>query len=620
MRSRIGKACVVVVLVLCGCPTRFDPRAETKISSTDPEADHAYREARARLEVGDLREAAARFAAFLEKYPNDPLAPSARLGEARAALGLNEARKAKELAEPLATGTAQPNEAPTVEATRARARWLYGLALHKTGDWARSRELLRPFVATIAPGDDAVELHAVLGDDAAHLGDAEDALHEYSLFFSGARPAEKLYLRDRTSEIVNKLAAPDALRLWNTLPKDTLAAAYLGRRVAADRRAAGDEVTARSILDESRSARERAGLEEAKPTHNEAQRAIGCLLPLSGKERAIGERALRGALLAADLIQGGLPSGLPIEIKVRDTGSDPVRAQAAVEELAQEGAVALLGPPGRVESQMAVPKAESQGVPFLELSPDDARRGELTFKLVRPRAASAHALVLQAKKQGARSLAILAPESAYGRAMADAVKDAARQANLRVVADVRYPEASTTFIEPVQKLKAAAPDAVVIPAPASSLALIAPQLSASGLSRMPGVKPVGKTASIFATADGINAAFVASTAKYLQGAVLAPTFYPDLTDPRVSAFVERYRAAYGEEPTVIDALAYDAVRAVRIALDHEGTQPSRGALATQLAHLGESGVTGEVAFTASGERSGLPPLFTVDGDAVRALR
>jgi ABC-type branched-subunit amino acid transport system substrate-binding protein len=621
MRTRLSKTAVALLLVLAGCPTRFDPRAETKISTTDPEADHAYREARARLEVGDLREAEAQFAAFLQRYPNDPLAASARLGEARAALGLDQARKAKELAEPLATEPSQPNEPPTAEATRARARWLYGLALHKTGDWQKSRELLRPFVATIAPGDDAVELHAVLADDAAHLGDAEDALREYTLFFQGARAAEKLYLRDKVSELVGQLSAGESLRLWNTLPKDGLAAAYLGRRVAADRRAAGDEPMARAVLDESRGARERAGLEEAKPARGEAaQRTLGCLLPLSGKDRAIGEHALRGALLAADLLQVNLPSGLPIDLQVRDTGSDPARAEAAVEELAQKGVVAILGPPGKVESQMAVPKAEKLGVPFIELSPDLVRRGELIFKMVRAREQAAAALVRQAVKNRARTIAVLAPESTYGRAMAMAIADAARAAGARLVAEVHFPEASTTFIEPVRKLQAAAPDAILIPAPASSLALIAPQISASGLSRMPGVKPVGKTAALYATADGLDAAFVASTAKYLQGAVLAPVFYADQSDARAAAFLDRYRAAYGEEPKVVDALAYDAVRAARIALDHEAGAPSRAALASQLTRLGETGLTGELAFTASGERAGAPILYVVDGDTVHTLR
>ena len=182
-----------VLAVLTGCPKRFDPRAETVKTSPDSEADHDYHEAKARLDIGDAREAATRFADFLRKYPNDPLAPSARIGQARAALLLNQPKKAKELLEPVA--------APEGDPTAARARYLLGLTLHKTGDWARSRELLKPFAANIASGDDSVELHAVLADDSAHLGDDEGALVEYSAFFGGARPAEKLYLKDRVSEL-----------------------------------------------------------------------------------------------------------------------------------------------------------------------------------------------------------------------------------------------------------------------------------------------------------------------------------------------------------------------------------------------------------------------------------
>ena len=175
-------------------------------------------------------------------------------------------------------------------------------------------------------------------------------------------------------------------------------------------------------------------------------------------------------------------------------------------------------------------------------------------------------------------------------------------------------------MDPVRKLQAAAPDALIVPAPASQLALIAPQLSSSGLVRMPGVKPSGKLATLYATADGITEKFLAGTAKYLQGAVLAPTFYPDLTDPRMATFVERYRAAYGEEPTSLDALAFDAVRAARVALDHENGSVTRSALASQLLHVGETGLTGELGFTTAGERAGLPPLYIVDGDTLRALK
>ena len=203
--------------------------------------------------------------------------------------------------------------------------------------------------------------------------------------------------------------------------------------------------------------------------------------------------------------------------------------------------------------------------------------------------------------------------------MAELFSSGARAAGLRVVADVRFPEGATTFVDEARRLGAARPDALLVPAAAYQLALIAPQLASSGLTAMVGVKSRTKTARLYATADGIGAAFLNSTGKYLQGAVLAPTFYPDLGDPQVAAFVERYRQAYGEEPGALDALAFDAVRAAKVALDHAGTV-SRGPVAMELSHLGEGGLTGQLAFTASGDRAGLPVLFVVDGAEVRALK
>jgi ABC-type branched-subunit amino acid transport system substrate-binding protein len=618
MTSQTRKACrraaaaMTALLVLGGCPKRFDPRAETVRSSPDSEADHEYHEAKARLDIGDARDAEQRFADFLKKHPNDPLAPSARIGQARAELALNEGRKAKETLAPVAAESEDP--------TAARARYLMGLALHKTGDFSRSRALLKPFVAQIASGDDAVELHAVLADDAFHLDDAADALSEYSIFFVNARPAEKLYLKDRVSELVAKLSPGEALTLWNQVPHDTLAAAYLGKRVAADRRAAGDEKMAQQILDESASARARAGIEEPKAERSAAapsSRAVGMLLPLSGRQRALGERALRGGLLAADL-PGGEASGQPIEVKVRDTGSDPARAAAAVEELAKEGVAAIVGTPDRVEAQSAVPKAEHLGIPYLELAPDDARRGESTFKLVRQSDARARAMAKLAVQRGARSVAVLAPDSAYGRAMSAAFVDEARKLGARIAGELRYPETATTFIEPVKRVQAGAPEALFVPAPAAQLQLIAPQLASTGVTRMPGIKPVGKLAQLYATADGINERFITSTAKYLEGAILAPVFYPVESDQRAAQFLERYRQAYNEEPSSLDALAFDGVRAARLAIDH--ADGDRAALANSLSHLGETGLTGELAFAAGGDRAGALPLFTVENGLVRGLK
>jgi branched-chain amino acid transport system substrate-binding protein len=201
--------------------------------------------------------------------------------------------------------------------------------------------------------------------------------------------------------------------------------------------------------------------------------------------------------------------------------------------------------------------------------------------------------------------------------MAQAFVEAARAQGARVAADLRYPENATTFVEPAKKLLAANADALFVPAPAAQLQLIAPQLTSSGLLRMAGVKPTGHIVQLYATADGINDNVMKQTAKYLQGAVLAPVFYADPANTQVSAFVEQYRQAYGEDPSSLDALAFDAVRAARIALEGGAT---RAGVASALAHINESGLTGEIAFTAAGDRAGAPPLYVVDGDGLRALK
>jgi ABC-type branched-subunit amino acid transport system substrate-binding protein len=622
---------LAAVAVLTGCPSRFDPRAETVKASPNADADHAYRQARARLDIGDFRDAVEKFADFLKKYPDDPLAPSAKIGQARAEIGLGAPDKARALVEPLAGHPSKDDPVPT-DPTQAKARYLYGLALHRQGEHARAREVLRPFVDAIRPGDDAYELRAVLAEDAAAVGDVEDALRQWDLFWPGARPAEKEYVKARISELVGKLSALETMKLWSALDKNSIGAAFVGRRLAAERRAAGDLAGEKAFLDDSQSARERAGLESAKgkaaiPVARRGamgRATIGIAVPLSGKSRALGERAMRGALLAAELLggTGATGDGAAIELRVRDTGSDPARAASAIAELAEEGVLAVIGSPAKNEAQLQVSKAAELGVPFFQLARDDAKRGETTFKMVRPRSAVAVALVERAKRGGAKSVAVLAPDSAYGREMAQSLVEAARAAGLRVAADLRYPESATTFVEPARRVRDAGVDALLIPAPASHLALIAPQLGAMGLVRMVNVKPTGKQLTVYATGDGVNASVLLSTGKYLQGAVLAPTFFADAGDPAMASFLDRYRRSYGEEPSGLDALSFDAVRAARLGamMIGDDAAKARANLALQLGRASEErGVSGALGFS-GGERVGAPHVYVVDGNELKLAK
>ncbi len=599
-----------LLALVAGCPTRFDPRAEPlQAGSSDPAARQAFKDARARLDAGAFADAGRQFHDFRARFASDPLVESALLWEARADLGAGDAKGAAALVEPLAARAAG-------DPVGDRARFVLGLALARSSQPAeleRARALLAPFAQVIAPGDEATELHAALAEAAAGLADVPGALAEYALYFRDARPIERAYVRERAAKLVEPLGDADAAKLWETSPRDSLACALLGARLAAARRAAGDEAAARTITDESDAARRRFGFDQGGRASASADLAVGLVLPLSGRNRLLGERALRGALLAADALPA---SGQTLELRVRDSESSPQRAAQAVEELARDGVVAVVGSPDRSEAVASAAAADAAGVPLLELAPDEAPHGGLTFKLLRPNPARAEALARQAVKLGAARVVTLYPDNAYGRKMA---AEFARALGHPPAVEIAFDEKATTFIAQAKQVVKASPDAVFVPAPASQLALIASQLAASGVLRTQGSTRKGG-AFLLATADGLTPQLLAGAGRYVQGAVLAPVFYADAADARLAPFVDKFRAAYGDEPGAADALAYDAVTAVKLALTRFDLGRGRAALAQAVAAARDPGVTGDLGFTATGERAGTPQLFIVDGTAIRALR
>lgn len=612
-----------------GCPARFDPRAEPiAVQSSDPAASKAYHDARARLDAGEFREAQTRFRAFVSTYPTDPLVPNAKLWEARADLGAGDAGEAAKVAQPLAEKPGAPADDPVAE----RARYLLGLALarsDKREDAAQARALLKPFEPRVH-GDEAVELHAALAEAASHAGaeSLAEALDEYAQFYDGARAPERAYVRERAAKLLGALDDPSAARVLDAAAKDGLACAILGPRLAEGRRKAGDPAGARTLEAEAQSARRRFALDEARgkgaAIDREGGIALGLVVPLSGRNRLIGERALRGAVLAADALP---PSAKTFEVRVRDSESSPEKAAAALEELARTGVAAVVGSPDRAEAQAQAARAEALGVPLLELAPPiegaapaNEEAARLSFRMLRPNAARAEALAAQALALGSKRPAVLFPDSSYGRKMADAFAQVVRGRGVPLVAEQKYDEKATTFIQPVKQLAGARPDAIFIPAPAGQLELVAAQLAASGLTKTQGASGHKLGALLCATADGLSPKLLQSVGRYVQGALLAPVFYPDAADQQIAPFVERFRQSFGDEPGAADALSFDAVRAVRLGLDGLDLAEGRAGLARRIAAGDAPGVTGLLRFGPRGERGGAAQIYVVDGDAIRALR
>ena len=159
--------------------------------------------------------------------------------------------------------------------------------------------------------------------------------------------------------------------------------------------------------------------------------------------------------------------------------------------------------------------------------------------------------------------------------------------------------------------------------------MVAAQLYAShrGPAAAKGKKKAGSPAPrrilLLATADGLGPRFLFSAGRYTQGALLAPVFFPDESDPLAGPFVTRFREQFTDEPTVADALAYDATRALALALDEIAQAPDserRAQLAARLRSSKGEGLTGDLGFGDDGERRGDPRLFCVEGEAIHLVR
>ncbi|MFF8940203.1 ABC transporter substrate-binding protein [Streptomyces paradoxus] len=94
---------------------------------------------------------------------------------------------------------------------------------------------------------------------------------------------------------------------------------------------------------------------------------IGALVPLTRPGWVHAGRHLLAGLETAvrDVNDGGGIAGAPLEFVVRDTAADPLRAEAAVEELARLGVTALAGEYHSVVARAAATRADALGLPFL---------------------------------------------------------------------------------------------------------------------------------------------------------------------------------------------------------------------------------------------------------------
>ncbi|MEN9798152.1 MAG: hypothetical protein RL653_1848 [Pseudomonadota bacterium] len=394
-------------------------------------------------------------------------------------------------------------------------------------------------------------------------------------------------------------------------------------------------------------------------------RAVGVVLPTTGKYKLFGEAVLRGAQLAL--------KGSDVELVVKDSAGDGQAAGRAVEELVfQDGVVAAFGPLLADESRRAALVAEELQLPLVTMSRSEGITGigPHVFRNMLTNSAQAEALAEYATKVlGHKSFGVLYPNIPYGVELTNAFWDAVLAQGGTVRAAESYDHDQTSYTAEAKKLvgryyledradyreqarEAAAGsqdgdayqkrkalekvrsgvdpivdfEALLLPDDWKRVGLVAPALAVEDvitnacdpgdLARIR--RTTGRRELQTVTLLGTNQwnsprgrsgmpELVERAGKFVQCSIFVDGFYADSERPATKKFVAAYREVHGKEPGLLEAIGHDVGKMIRQVV--EVRKPTtREAFRSALVELRDfDGATGLTSF--NDKREAVKPLF-----------
>jgi len=352
---------------------------------------------------------------------------------------------------------------------------------------------------------------------------------------------------------------------------------------------------------------------------------VGAVLPLSGKNKAVGLRAMRGLLLA----QGALdtPDKPRLTLVFRDSQVDVKENVRFFQDL---GVLAIVGPIERDLAAAYSQAAEDSHIPVVLLTakalarPADTEAKGWVFRNFLDANSEAVAVAQASFDQlEDRRVALVYPNVGYGKSTAAAFRAAFEGRGGVIAAEVEYPRDDTDFSRTARKIARAKPDAIFIPDTGAKVAEIVAFLARENVWGIPGnQKPADKgriQVHYLGTSLWQDTFLTRQAGGFIQGATIPAWYAPGRTDEQTRSFTLAYKAAYGTQPSLYEAFAYDTMVWLRDAILDAGLRrPSsvRDAIASPTPHVG---VTGSARFLPWGEPDRVLGFITVKHDSFAPL-
>ena len=386
---------------------------------------------------------------------------------------------------------------------------------------------------------------------------------------------------------------------------------------------------------------------------------IGCILPLTGRYAAFGQKALLALQLGA-YVFNPLEEERAFTLVVKDSAGDPDVAVRAVESLdSDEEVIGIIGPLLSQTTMETSRRAQDLGIPMITL----ARReeipavGDYIFQNAVTETRQVRSLVEYATETLEVSrFGILYPKDRYGNDLARAFLDEVVGSGGELTAAVAYPPGRTDFVSEIRTLageefwtrmleeeekteEESAGEEEESGEESEGEEAIPERIAAGGeeggheeLSE--GELPEEETLQDLLPFDALflpdtyqtialiapqltfyevtgipllgpnswnSPKLAAMAGDYVQEAVFVDGFFLESPLPAVHEFLDRFRSEFHQEPGLLEALAYDSVR-MMIDVIHTTGVMTRDQLRNGLASVHDyPGATGSTSFGLGGE-------------------
>ncbi len=305
---------------------------------------------------------------------------------------------------------------------------------------------------------------------------------------------------------------------------------------------------------------------------------VGMLLPLTGADSKYGIGMKNASLLAINDVKN--PN---LVIQYYDTASTPAGARVAIKNATAQRAQLILGPLKSTEVSAISNETIYQGIPVIAFSTSPEVLQPTIYTLGLLVDEQIDRIMTYAVQKGHRKFALLLPDNNTGISVARSAVKSANKNNVAIKLIGFYPPGISDFSSLAKQITDSGIDYDAMLIPEGGITLTAASAMFAYYDKAyPDVQFLGSSM----WEAGIS---------YREGS-LQQSIYPSLTKARGSNFVTQYYSMFGDKPSSLYTLAYDAV----ILADKLSKSPHESLSESITSPTGFQGLNGKVRFFEDG--------------------